>query len=372
VRIYWYWPFAKAEDLSVPNAVPQPGDELVLHTIPGRIPDPSVAPNLEVRSTLAGVGDERERSLRWAWARSRSYLARSRERYRTVRDGDFDVCHVMFLNYFTDWYDLSRLARHAALVFEVHDITPHHARLPRALERALLARQYRSPGRLVVRHTYLRDRLVDEFGVDPEQVDVVELYVVDVDAPARTEPGTPRRVLFFGTLRRNKGVDVWLEAIDLLRDEPDIEFVFAGRGAPEVEQLVADAAASNSRVTFEHGYAEPARKDHWYRSSDLVVLPYTEFSSMSAVLCDAYAYRVPVVASDVGALGAAVRADGTGRLVPPGDAAALAAAVRGLLTEREEWRAASLRTSVVSAQRSPLRTAERLRNVYARAIDAAR
>ena len=42
------------------------------------------------------------------------------------------------------------------------------------------------------------------------------------------------------------------------------------------------------------------------------------------MLADAYAYRVPLLVTDVGALGETVRHDRTGWVVPPNDADALA------------------------------------------------
>ena len=69
----------------------------------------------------------------------------------------------------------------------------------------------------------------------------------------------------------------------------------------------------------EVGYATAERKGELYASADLVVLPYTTFASQSAVLQDAYAHRVPLVVSDVGALGETVRGDHTGWVVAPGE-----------------------------------------------------
>jgi glycosyltransferase involved in cell wall biosynthesis len=56
-------------------------------------------------------------------------------------------------------------------------------------------------------------------------------------------------------------------------------------------------------------------------------LPYTEFHSQSGVLADAYAYRVPLIVSDVGAIGPTVRSDATGIVVAPRDPEALADAI---------------------------------------------
>ena len=130
------------------------------------------------------------------------------------------------------------------------------------------------------------------------------------------------------------------------------------------KQQIADAAARDSRIRFEQGYVATDRKHALYRAADLVVLPYTEFASASAVLCDAYAYHLPVVATDVGALGASVRADGTGWVVRPSDAADLAAAIETAVTNAESRSASSANARRAAAERTPERTAARLRALY--------
>jgi glycosyltransferase involved in cell wall biosynthesis len=65
-----------------------------------------------------------------------------------------------------------------------------------------------------------------------------------------------------------------------------------------------------------------------------VALPYRKIDS-SGVLATALGHGRPAVVTDVGGLPDAIRAFGAGRVVPPNDAPALAAAIRELLAEDE-------------------------------------
>jgi glycosyltransferase involved in cell wall biosynthesis len=185
------------------------------------------------------------------------------------------------------------------------------------------------------------------------------------DEPAEDEVPT---VLFFGTFRRNKGIDVLLDAIEASRGELDARFVFAGRGFPDVERRVTDAAARDDRLEVELGYATARRKSELHAAADLMVLPYTSFASQSAVLQDAYAHRLPVVVSDVGALGETIREDRTGWVVPPGDAALLGAAIFAALRDEAGLRAAAEAADAIARARTPELTGRRWRAVYEQAV----
>jgi glycosyltransferase involved in cell wall biosynthesis len=365
VRIYWFWPYVHADQLMLPAAVPRPGDHLVLHTMRNRIAASDVAGlPIELAATLAAPSDTRERSPSWMASRATTYVQRVMQRHRALRVGKFDVCHVVFSNYFIDGLDFRRIARRMPLVFEVHDVVPHQTRVPARIERGLLSLLYGAPGRIIVRHEVVRDGLVREFGVDAGRVTVVPWHVPVVPSIARNAPNASPMVLFFGTLRRNKGVAELLRSIEKLADLQTASFVFAGRGFPDVEELIRDAARGDSRITFEQGYVSASRKHELYSAADIIVLPYTEFPSASAVLCDAYAYRVPVVATDVGGLGASVRSDGTGWVVPPSDAEALATALAAALGDAPAWGRASENAGRIAAERTPQRIAALLRALY--------
>lgn len=364
MNVYWYFPHMRPEEVIWTEGILAPDDRMVVHTTP-RPEDPvrSVAPRCEIRATLPAVRARADGSARWAVSRAATYVQRVRSRRAAVRAGDFDLCHVVYLNLFTDAVDLARLARDVPLVSSVHNVFPHVRRVPRAVERRLLAAEYRHGGMLVTQHDAIRRRLLEEFDVDPARVRVVPLPIAAEPEIERVAEGPPV-VLFFGTLRRNKGVAVLLEAIAATRGELDARFVIAGRGYPGVEAQVAEAAATDSRIVAEIGYATVEHKRALYAGADLVVLPYTSFESQSGVLLDAYAHRLPLVVSDVGALGDSVREERTGWVVPPSDATALADALVQAIGDESARRAAAVAAAAIARARAPELVGAQLRAVY--------
>lgn len=372
MHIYWYWPFAREEDFALALATPGPEDRLTVHALdrPG-VPRESSG-RVVVRADLPDVDAATERSLRWAVSRTATYWARARARRRLVARSDFDVCHVAFLNQYTDIVDLARLARTTRLVTTVHDVVPHRSRLPRSVQHRLLARLYAVCGTIVVHHEDVRAELTARFDVDPASVQVVPHWVSPFRSPDdRRSLSDARRVLFFGTLRENKGIEVLLDAVDRLPRDTDIRVHIAGRGDAEIERTVAAAAQRSPIVTAEIDWITPARKAELFRSADLAVLPYTAFASQSGVLHDAFGNHLPAVVTDVGALRSSIEDPGAGWVVPPGSADDLAAALVEAFREPAEWQRRADAARQVAIDQAPERVGAVLRAVYERVVDGA-
>jgi glycosyltransferase involved in cell wall biosynthesis len=362
--IYWYWPFMRKEEFPWAAATTRPGDTLAVQTLAR--PDSLVVPSaaVTVYRDLPDVEREaNERSLRWYVSRPLTYTHRSRLRSRDVRRGRFDVAHVMFLNQFTDWYALQTIRRTSPLVLSVHDALPHQRRLPEQAQVAVLRRIIRSADHIVVHHDYVRQRVECLYGVGGDSVSTVPLPVPEMPLPHKPGDGA-LRVLFFGSLRRNKGITVLLDALGRLPIDAPIQVHLAGRGSADVEAVASQAAERMTNLTAEIGWVSTSRKAELYAEADLVVLPYTSFESQSGVLHDAYAAGLPVIVTDVGALGESVRADGTGWVIEAGDAAALAATLLEVAADPSGRARAAAAARKVASERSFEHVGRRLRDIY--------
>lgn len=163
----------------------------------------------------------------------------------------------------------------------------------------------------------------------------VEVVVMGVE-PARFRRTTPypggRRVLAVGRLVEKKGFAHLVEAAALL-DGVDVEIVGDGPLRRDLEMLIA-ARGVAGRVTL-HGARPHSFVRERLEHADLLAMPCViaadgDRDSMPVVVKEALAMEVPVVASDEVALPEMVE-PGWGRLVPPADPTALAAAIEELL-----------------------------------------
>ena len=154
-------------------------------------------------------------------------------------------------------------------------------------------------------------RLPDEQPLPPE--------LAEVEGPV---------VLFFGLIRDYKGVEVLLEAF---ADVPGAELWVVGRPLG-MHMGPLHELAPPGRVRFVTRYVSDDELPAFFRRADVVALPHLSVD-MSGVLFAGLAFGKAMVLSDVGGFREIVEDHGAGRLVPPGDPAALAAAIRDVLAD---------------------------------------
>ena len=175
-------------------------------------------------------------------------------------------------------------------------------------------------------------RLRDEVGLDPAKVRVIPHGAFDYltrlpeekPLPPELEGAEGPVILCFGLLRPYKGIEDLLEAF---RQVEGAELWIVGNPRMDVAPLRALADAAGGRVRFVTRFVDDAEIPAIFRRADLVVLPYLD-AEHSGVLYTGLAFGKPLVLSAVGGF-PEVAATGAARLVPPGDTAALAAALDG-------------------------------------------
>ncbi|HLF55768.1 MAG TPA: glycosyltransferase, partial [Thermoanaerobaculia bacterium] len=188
-------------------------------------------------------------------------------------------------------------------------------------------------------------RRIEAIGSDPARSRVIP-YGVDVELfrpdPARRAlwrdrlgvPESAPLALSVGRMASKKGYQVLVEALDeLFRRAPDLHLVLAG-GGDRLDEWRRATERHRARVHFTGPILHDSLPD-LYRAADLFVLPAVHdrkgnVDGLPNVILEAMASGLAVVASGVSGIPLAVEEGRTGRLVPEGDSAALAAALAGL------------------------------------------
>ncbi|MEX2624551.1 MAG: glycosyltransferase [Acidimicrobiia bacterium] len=192
----------------------------------------------------------------------------------------------------------------------------------------------------------VKDSTVEKLGVAPEKVTVVKRG----RDSARLGERTPQRraamrqalgmtdlnevIVTVGRLEYQKGHKHLIDAFArVVEAHPEARLLIAGRAGHASAELVARIGGLGLEETVTLlGHREDVADV--LAAADLFVFP-SLYEGLGGALIEAMALGLPVVASDIAALREVVREGENADLVSPGDAAGLAAAIRGLLNDPE-------------------------------------
>ncbi|MGN3975255.1 glycosyltransferase family 4 protein [Tsuneonella sp. SYSU-LHT278] len=235
--------------------------------------------------------------------------------------------------------------------------------------RLLYARALSKADRIICVSDYIRKRAVaafpkheGRFGVVINGTDPDTFKPLGSDdaggAAALLETLHGKGVIFYaGRLVEQKGVHVLIAAFrTLAASNPAATLVIAGSsffdGAAVTayqRRLAASAAAVGDRIVFT-GFVPHGTLKHLYARADAIVLPSIWNEPCSLTVIEGMASGSAVVATRVGGNPELVVDGETGLLVPPDDAPALLAAMRGLIDnpERRAALGAAARARVIA------------------------
>lgn len=311
-------------------------------------------PPLDLASTLRAKGVlVYELPAHGKW----NLLAGARNAAHAIRETESDVVHAHL--FFSTIY--TALARILCLVTARTCVTYHNLAYapgcnkpgPGLELRKLLnsvSSRYGMDGRIAVSEavaTHYREALnPGEIVVVPNAISVAESNSADKgEVWGRTPAAKDVRVVLPGRLVHEKGHAVLIEALARLASEVDFTAVFAGDGPlrADLERLTAERNLS-SRIVL----AGKLPHDELLRvvgAADIVVIP-SLFEGFGMTAIEAMAASRAVIATRTGGLADIIENGKTGILVDPGNADALAGAIKQLATEP------GFRTSLGSAGRA--------------------
>jgi glycosyltransferase involved in cell wall biosynthesis len=198
---------------------------------------------------------------------------------------------------------------------------------------AVVLRRVMRSGRITVENPDNRATLA-RLGIDPARIAVIRGTGVDaerfVPLPAPPEPTVAAALV--GRMLKSKGVLDAAAAVGMLRAGGlDIELLLAGGPDPDNRDSLSEAEIA--ALDAESGIKWLGRvadvRSVWVRAA-IAVFPSTYGEGVPTALLEAAACGRPIVAADMpGCREIAVPGE-TGILVPPGDVAALAAAIAAL------------------------------------------
>ena len=216
---------------------------------------------------------------------------------------------------------------------------------PTVHQQAVLEAVVDDAAAVVVMTDSARARLCDGYRIDESKVATIA-HGADTSAiTARPAFNARPTVLTWGLLGSGKGIEWVIDAMAMLKDiRPRPRYLVAGRTHPKVAALEGDRYRDMlvrraweqgvpSSVSFDDTYRDVASLTKLIQQAAVVVLPYDSRDQVtSGVLVDAIAAGRPVVATAF-PHATELLSSGAGIVVPHANPAAMAHALRRVLTE---------------------------------------
>lgn len=255
------------------------------------------------------------------------------------------AAHLLFPFYLSDWITVERLQRMGLrVVLTVHEALPHKAFLGGGADRRLLKRMFRRADLLFVHDDSIVHELVNLYAINPVRIKVIPHGYFDMPESSADMlalkkkyhvPLDKKVLLFFGTIRENKGLDILIQAMTGLKK--DFFLLIAGDSAGSIEtpvehyeRMIRGANLSGS-VHWMKRYISDEDASEIFRIADAIVLPYKKsYRAQSGVLHLSIGHERPCIVSDIGAISETVRNYDLGLSVAPEDADALREGVLSL------------------------------------------
>jgi glycosyltransferase involved in cell wall biosynthesis len=284
---------------------------------------------------------------------------------RVLRGLEADVIHIVGAHPWNPAIALLCRSLGSPLVYTVHDPVPH-PKAPLSIATADRAAA-KLADELIVMTRHGRAWLLRQ-GWSKGAVSAIPHPAYTLFRRWRPRTAAEHRtILYFGRIEAYKGLEVLVEAFRRIRRHlPGWKLIIAGYGGvpPSI------VASRGGDLQVRNRYISDREASRLMHNATIVVLPYTS-ATQSGVAALAQAFGRPIIASAVGGLKDMVIHGKTGLLLPPGDVAALADAIRRLAQNRK--RLAAMRRSTAQMSRtiwSPRAVAAAHVRVYRRALRA--
>lgn len=231
------------------------------------------------------------------------------------------------------------------IVFTIHNVKPRHGKI-KWYHTIIYRIIYKLCDHHIIHSKSGKDELVQLFSVAPDKISVIPHgdYKFFKPESMRTGkqaksflgiPETCKTMLFFGAIRPNKGLEIILFALKLIKSHcSNIKLLIVGEPCEDYKKykMIIENENLQENIFEKLEYIPHEEVALYFAASDIVVLPYHEITQ-SGVLQIAYAFGKPVVATAVGGFNEVVENGRNGYLVPPNDIDALANKITTLIND---------------------------------------
>jgi len=258
---------------------------------------------------------------------------------RNIKNKHYDIIH--FQEYGPPWMVLFwRAYIKCPLVMTVHDPYQHPG-IPfsKKVYQDIMQRIFIHKAKKIIVHSnLLKEQFLERYHRKTNE-DVVIIPIGDFaifehwdkNSKSNKEMSPTKNILFFGTVRPNKGLVYLLKSERFIRNHiNDYMIIIAGRCDEFVKYKKNIDPGAKIKIINEY---IPNKEVHkYFRNASVVVLPYLS-ATQTGIIPLAYSFGKPVIATNVGAIPEIVEDGKTGYLIEPRNERALADAIIRLISD---------------------------------------
>ena len=218
------------------------------------------------------------------------------------------------------------------ILFICHNVVEHEA----SFTKKILSRMILSKGDFFIVHSHEEKmRLIDLIGernitetFHPTYKEFNKEAILKNTAKEKLGIIDKNTILFFGFVRKYKGLKYLIEAMPDILEKLDVKLIVAGEFWDDKDEYLKQIDNLNlkQKIKLIDDYIPNEEVPFYFYASDIVVLPYTTVTG-SGLIQLAYGFNKPVIVSNIGALSQVVTDKKTGFLVEPRNSQSIAEAV---------------------------------------------
>ena len=245
---------------------------------------------------------------------------------------EYDLIHLTRL---PQWFEAPFFRLRRKSVLSVHDPIPHTGRSLKSRIFSDCSRlvTYRLLNNFVIFNNAQKEEFVDKFKLQKKNVIISKLSCYTCLQPISEKlEKLPNRnfILFSGRITQYKGLQFLLPAFRKVHElHPDVKLIVAGSGNFPIE---VEEYKQLDYIEFRHRFIPDTELIQLMKSCKFMVCPYTD-ATQSGVIMSAFAFNVPVLATNVGGLPEMVRDGVFGKIIKEKDEDAIVNGIDELLAD---------------------------------------
>lgn len=186
------------------------------------------------------------------------------------------------------------------VVYQVHDPDPHLGTsfIEKNILKIQLKKIAKISKKIIAAAESIKETTYEVCKFNKDDIEVIPLAVLDnyIDDSIK-ESNDDFDLLYYGKIRKYKGLDTFIEALTILEKEnikPKVKIV----GGKDVLDVFPNISYIPAKVVIED-FAENEKLISYIKKTKALVLPYHEATGTMAI-GQAFYYETPVIATDVG------------------------------------------------------------------------